>query len=122
MDSSIELAGGSGYGLDDIRASLVHLSFDIQVAQDEVYVSLGLLFENITLRALENAVFSVRLPDGANVTLVECEVEKEGGMILGAPEKRLEGRYCVNALTDGPFFRCDIGRIEMERDVVIFMK
>jgi len=122
MDPSIELIDSMPSGLEDIRASLVHLSFDIMVTQDDTYVSLGLLFENITLQALENAVFSVRLPDGANVSLVECEVEKEGGMILGAPEKRLEGRYCVNTLTDGPFFRCHIGRIEVERDVVIFMK
>ncbi|KAF8416085.1 hypothetical protein EV426DRAFT_449988 [Tirmania nivea] len=122
MDPSIELVDAMPSGLEDIRASLVHLSFDIVVTQDDTYVSLGILFENITLRALENAVFSVRLPDGANVSLVECEVEKEGGMILGAPEKRLEGRYCVNTLTDGPFFRCNIGRIEVERDVVIFMK
>ncbi|KAF8454756.1 hypothetical protein BGX38DRAFT_253763 [Terfezia claveryi] len=122
MDPSIELIDAMPNGLENIRASLVHLSFDILVTQGDTYVSLGLLFENITLRALEDAVFSVRLPDGTNVSLVECEVEKEGGMILGAPETRLEGRHCVNTLTDGPFFRCNIGRIEVERDVVIFMK
>ncbi|KAF8477500.1 hypothetical protein BDZ91DRAFT_26715 [Kalaharituber pfeilii] len=122
MDPSIELIDALQTGREDICASLVHLSFDILVTQEDTYVRLGLLFENTTGRALGNAVFSVRLPDGANVSLVECEVERSGGMILGAPEKRLEGRYCLNKLTDEPFFRCNIGRIEVERDVVIFMK
>lgn len=123
MDASIQLSDSlSTCSMQDISASLVHISFDILVTQEDTYVSLGLLFENTTQQPLENAVFSVRLPNHANVSLVECEVEKSGGMLLGTPEKRLEGRYVVNTLTDGPLFKCEVGRVEVDRDVVIFIK
>lgn len=107
-----------------VFASLVHFSMDVRLAREgETVVSLGLLFENSTGRALQDAEFILRLPEGATVNFMECEVERaDRNIVLSASTESLCGKYGMNTSQEGPFFLCHIGRISANRDVVVFLK
>lgn len=104
-------------------ASLIHCSVEVSIHGLRNLVSLGFLFQNTSRNDFADAVFHCRLAEDSSVTFIDCSIEKALEVsVSGDPEERLEHRKCSNILHFGSFFQCNVGRVEVGKDAVIFIR
>lgn len=104
-------------------ASLIHCSVEVSIHGLRNLVSLGFLFQNTSRNDFADAVFHCRLAEDSSVTFIDCSIEKALEVsVSGDPEERLEHRKCSNIVHFGSFFQCNVGRVEVGKDAVIFIR
>lgn len=104
---------------------LIDCYVDVKVDGFQSQVASRTLFQNSTINNIENAKFVARVAEGALVTSIECFVERCDGQATSRRNNlnsRLERRAVKNVTHEGSFFSCNLGRIERNRDVVVFLK
>ena len=103
--------------------SLVDSYVDVRIDSRQSQVTSRILFQNNTKHAFGDAVYYARVAEGATITSVDCLIEQDSSINRKLdPACRLERREVRNASHEGSFFTCNLGTIESDREVVVFLR
>jgi len=104
---------------------LIDCYVDVKIDGLQSQITSRTLFQNSTIDNIENATFVARVAESALVTSIDCFVERCDGQATSRRNNlnsRLERRAVKNVTHEGSFFSCNLGPVEKNRDVVIFLK
>lgn len=121
---SLSYAGLYGKSHEE-SGRLIDCYIEVKIDGLQSQVTSRTLFQNSTTNDIENATFVARVAEGALVTSIDCFVERSDGQATSRRNNlnsRLERRAVKNVTHEGSFFSCNLGRVERNRDVVIFLK
>lgn len=109
------------YSLDNTAASLIHCSVETSLCDDyEVSIQLGMLYQNTTSEAIEDATFFCKLDSvDSAMTSFSCSVERSHYI---DQESRFERRMVKRAIKEGASFQCSVGDIPAGSDAVVFIR
>ena len=114
-----------------LSCSLVDCLVDVKATGLRSQVFLRMLFQNTTNRDFLDAVFQVKVAKGATISSFDCFVKKSdreetsenaGKVIPCPPRYNLEQRAIRNASLENCILRCNVGKVQAGRDVVVFLR